>query len=38
MPKHKYADFMLQYAQDAQETETPWDRWEIEELKNEINY
>ncbi len=30
MPKHKHADLMLEYAQDAQETETPWDRWEIE--------
>jgi len=29
MPKHKYADLMLQYAQDAQETETPWERWQV---------
>ena len=29
MAKHIHADLMLQYAQDAQETETPWDRWQI---------
>lgn len=28
MPAHKHAELLLQYAQDAQETETPWDRWE----------
>ena len=27
--KHKHAELMMQYAQDAQETETPWDRWQI---------
>jgi hypothetical protein len=32
MPAHKYADFMLQYAQDAQETDTPWERWEFEDF------
>ena len=26
--KHIHADNMLLYAQDAQETETPWLRWE----------
>ena len=26
---HKHAGLMLQYAQDALETETPWERWEI---------
>ena len=29
MPAHKHADLILQYAQDAMETETPWDRWEV---------
>jgi hypothetical protein len=29
MPSHKHADLMLQYAQDAQETDTPWERWEV---------
>lgn len=27
--KHKHADLMAQYAEDALETETPWQRWEI---------
>lgn len=26
---HKHAALMLQYAQDAAETETPWERWEV---------
>jgi hypothetical protein len=30
MPAHEHADLMLQYAQDAMETETPWERWEID--------
>lgn len=30
MPSHKHADLMLRYAQDAQETDTPWDRWQME--------
>lgn len=25
---HKHANLMLQYAQDAAETDTPWERWE----------
>lgn len=29
MAKHIHAGLMLQYAQDAMETETPWERWEI---------
>lgn len=28
MPAHIHAALMLQYAQDAQETETPWERWQ----------
>ena len=26
--KHKHADLMLQYAEDAMETDRPWERWE----------
>ena len=26
---HIHADLMLQYAQDAQETDKPWERWEM---------
>jgi len=29
MAAHKHAALMLQYAQDAAETETPWERWEV---------
>ena len=29
MSKHIHAENMALYAQDAQETETPWDRWQI---------
>ena len=29
MAKHIHADLMLQYAQDAMETDTPWERWEV---------
>lgn len=28
MTAHKHAALMLQYAQDAAETATPWERWE----------
>ena len=28
MTAHKHAALMLQYAQDAAETDTPWERWE----------
>lgn len=31
MPKHPHAELMMQYAQDAMETDEPWKRWEIEE-------
>lgn len=27
---HKHAELMMQYAQDALETDTPWERWEQE--------
>ena len=29
MTKHKHADLMLLYAQDALETDKPWTRWEM---------
>lgn len=28
MSKHIHAELMLQYAQDAMETDKPWERWE----------
>ena len=27
--KHIHAELMMQYAQDAMETDTPWERWEV---------
>ena len=30
MAKHIHADNIVLYGQDAQETETPWDRWQID--------
>lgn len=27
--KHPHAELMMQYAQDAMETDKPWERWEI---------
>ena len=27
--KHKHAELMMQYAQDAMETDKPWERWEF---------
>ena len=29
MTAHKHAELMLQYAQDAMETDKPWERWQI---------
>lgn len=29
MTAHKHAHLMLQYAQDAMETDKPWERWEV---------
>ena len=29
MTAHKHAALMLQYAQDAMETDTPWKKWEV---------
>lgn len=28
MPAHKHAELMKQYAEDAMETDKPWERWE----------
>ena len=30
--KHKHAELMMQYAQDAQETPEPWERWEFSSI------
>ena len=30
MTAHKHAALMLQYAEDATKTDTPWERWEFE--------
>ena len=35
MTAHKHAALMLQYAQDAMETDTPWVRWEVAASSNE---
>ena len=35
MTAHKHAAIMLQYAQDALETETPWERWQFRVLDTE---
>ena len=32
MTAHKHAALMLQYAQDAAETDTPWERWEWRDI------
>ena len=29
MAKHVHAELMMQYAQDAMETDKPWERWEF---------
>lgn len=29
MPKHMHAELMKLYAEDAAETDTPWERWEM---------
>ena len=36
MTAHKHAALMLQYAQDAAETDRPWERWETSESKTKI--
>ena len=35
MTAHKHAHLMLQYAQDAAETNTPWERWQFRCLDTE---
>ena len=35
MTAHKHAALMLQYAQDALETDKPWERWEFRVLNTE---
>lgn len=35
MTAHKHAALMLQYAQDAAETDKPWERWNFQEGQNE---
>lgn len=30
--KHPHAELMAQYAQDALETDTPWERWEVRQV------
>ena len=35
MTAHKHAALMLQYAQDAAETDKPWKRWEFE-VKSDV--
>jgi hypothetical protein len=32
MSKHIHADLILQYAQDAMESETPWEKWEYSDV------
>ena len=34
MTAHKHAALMLQYAQDAMETDKPWERWEFNKPKD----
>lgn len=36
MSAHVHAALMLQYAQDAAETDSPWERWETSESKTKI--
>lgn len=32
MPAHIHAELMAQYAQDAMETDRPWERWQVRQL------
>lgn len=38
MPAHKHAALMLQYAQDAAETDKPWERWEAKRSRQPEAY
>jgi hypothetical protein len=33
--KHVRAELMMEYAKDAMETDTPWERWEFRNMKGE---
>lgn len=35
MTAHKHAHLMFQYAQDAMETDKPWERWELRPMGSE---
>jgi hypothetical protein len=35
MKPHKHAALMAEYAKDAAETDTPWERWELKHSKEE---
>lgn len=36
MSKHKHAESMVLYAQDAMETDEPWERWESRNCENNV--
>ena len=36
MTAHKHAHLMAQYAQDALETDKPWERWQVRSLNTEV--
>ena len=36
MNKHKHAELMVLYAQDAMETDEPWERWESRKCENNV--
>lgn len=38
MPKHVHAELMAQYAQDALETDKPWERWEFRFRRRPSNW
>ena len=38
MTAHKHAHLMAQYAQDALETDKPWERWELRSMGSEQWY
>ena len=38
MPAHKHAENMALYAQDALETDKPWERWEVFCFDSDFNH
>ena len=36
--KHKHAELMMQYAQDAMETSEPWKRWQYNSNKDDFGF